>query len=111
MTMWRELIVAVLLFLGVGIVLLCCLGVLVMRGAFNRLHYLGPASIIAPLAIAAAVVFNEALSASGIKAILVALTLLVISPILTHATARAAYIRKFGGLKLRGDDDEKSEAL
>src|SRR6266545_5020513 len=69
---------------------------LVMRDAYDRLHFTAPATTIAPLAIAAAVVLEESLSAAGIKALLVALVLLATNPVLTHATARAARVRALG---------------
>ena len=105
----RGVLVAALLVVGVGVTLASCVGVLVMRNAYDRLHYNAPATTIAPLAIAAAVVLEERLSAAGIKALLVALALLVTNPVLTHATARAARIRQFGewtvqeGEKLEGE--------
>jgi len=89
----RELAVLALLALGVGVTLLSCLGVLVMRDAYDRLHYTAPAGVLAPPAIAAAVVLEERLSAAGIKAVLVALVLVATNPVLGHATARAARIR------------------
>jgi monovalent cation/proton antiporter MnhG/PhaG subunit len=92
----RGLLVAALLVVGVGVTLASCIGVLVMRDAYDRLHYTAPATTIAPLAIAAAIVLEERLSAAGIKALLVALALLVTNPVLTHATARAARIRQLG---------------
>jgi len=86
--------VAVLVGLGVVIELGCCIGVLVMDDAYDKLHYLGPAAIVGPLFIAAAVVVAEALSQAGIKALLTAVLLIVASPVLSHATARALYIRQ-----------------
>jgi multicomponent Na+:H+ antiporter subunit G len=91
-----DVVVAALLVVGVGVTLISCLGVLVMRNAYDRLHFTSPATTIAPLAIAAAVVVEERLSAAGIKALLIALVLLVTNPVLTHATARAGRIREFG---------------
>jgi hypothetical protein len=38
----RDAVIAILLIGGVGIELLCCVGVLVMRGAYARLHYGAP---------------------------------------------------------------------
>jgi multicomponent Na+:H+ antiporter subunit G len=90
------ILVAALLVVGVGVTLASCVGVLVMGDAYDRLHFTAPATTIAPLAIAAAIVLEERLSAAGIKALLVALVLLVTNPVLTHATARAARIRQFG---------------
>ena len=89
-----DIIVNVLLVFGVAVELVCCLGVLVMDGAYDKLHYLGPAAIVGPLAIAAAVVVRESFSQAGIKALLTAGLLIVASPVMSHATARALYIRQ-----------------
>jgi multicomponent Na+:H+ antiporter subunit G len=103
----RELAVVVLLAFGVGVTLLSCLGVLVMRDPYDRLHYTGPAAVLTPVAIAAAVVLEEQLSAAGIKALLIALVLVVTNPVLGHATARAARIRQFGEWRVR--EEERNE--
>jgi monovalent cation/proton antiporter MnhG/PhaG subunit len=89
-----SIAVAALLTFGVAVELACCVGVLVMDDAYDKLHYLGPATIVGPLAIAAAVVVRESLSQAGIKALLTAGLLIVASPVLSHATARALYIRQ-----------------
>ena len=91
-----ELAVAALLTLGVAVTWLSCLGVLLMRDPYDRLHYTAPASVLAPVPIAAAVVVTEGLSAAGIKALLVAFVLVATNPVLGHATARAARIRERG---------------
>jgi monovalent cation/proton antiporter MnhG/PhaG subunit len=101
-----DLAVAALLVVGVGVTLFSCVGVLAMRDAYDRLHYTAPATTVAPVAIAAAVVLEERLSAAGIKAVLVALALLVTNPILTHATARAARIRQFGEWTVQEAEEE-----
>jgi len=90
------LAVAALLALGVAVTWLSCLGVLLMRDPYDRLHYTAPAAALAPVPIAAAVVVTEGLSAAGIKAVLVAMVLVGTNPVLGHATARAARIREHG---------------
>lgn len=102
----RELAVAALLVVGVAVTLLSCVGVLVMRDAYDRLHYTTPAATLAPVAIAVAVVLEERLSAAGIKALLVALVLVVTNPVLGHATARAARVREFGEWTIRDEERE-----
>jgi monovalent cation/proton antiporter MnhG/PhaG subunit len=89
-----SIAVDVLLTFGVAVELACCVGVLVMDDAYDKLHYLGPATIVGPVAIAAAIVVRESLSQAGIKALLTAGLLIVASPVLSHATARALYIRQ-----------------
>jgi multicomponent Na+:H+ antiporter subunit G len=103
----RELAVAALLVVGVGATFLSCVGVLVMRDAYDRLHYTAPAATIAPVAFAVAVVLEERLSAAGIKAVLVALVLLITNPVLGHATARAARIRELGEWTIREEEREE----
>jgi monovalent cation/proton antiporter MnhG/PhaG subunit len=89
-----SILVDVLLAFGVGVELLCCLGMLVMEDAYDKLHYLGPAGIVGPLAIAGAIVTRESFSQAGVKALLTAALLVVSGPVLSHAAARALYIRQ-----------------
>ncbi|MDQ3965168.1 MAG: monovalent cation/H(+) antiporter subunit G [Actinomycetota bacterium] len=103
-----DILVAVLLILGVGIELVCCLGVLVMRGVYDRLHYTGPASFGAVLIAAAVVIREGLLSQIGAKAVLIAVVLLVVSPVLVHATARAARLRERGELQAQPNEVEES---
>ena len=90
-----HILTVVLLVAGVAVVVLCCVGVLVMRGAYARLHYAAPAGLGA-LLLAVAIVVREGFSLIGDKALLVAVFLLVSSPVLSHVTARAARIRELG---------------
>jgi multicomponent Na+:H+ antiporter subunit G len=88
----RDAAVTVLLVGGVALELLCCAGVLLMRGAFDRLHFAG-ATTAGALLIGAAVVVRDSFSLIGSRAILTGAFLLVSSPVLTHATARALHAR------------------
>jgi monovalent cation/proton antiporter MnhG/PhaG subunit len=100
-----EVLVWALLGLGGTVQLLAVIGVLVAGDVYDRLHFTGPASIFAPLALALAVVIDEGpLSQAGLKSALVALLLMALSPILVHATARAARIRERGGLEIVADE-------
>jgi multicomponent Na+:H+ antiporter subunit G len=89
-----SIIIDALLVFGVAVELACCVGVLVMDDAFDKLHYLGPAAIVGPSVVAVAVLIRSPLSQSGVKAVLTAVLMMVASPVLTHATARALYIRR-----------------
>lgn len=102
--MLREVVVVVLLAGGVALELACCLGVLVMRGPYDRLHYAGAASFGAVL-LAVAVVAQEGFSLVGNKALLLAAFLLVSSPVLVHATGRAARIRERGDLRVAPSEE------
>jgi multicomponent Na+:H+ antiporter subunit G len=104
-----EVVVAVLLGIGVASILLSCTGVLLMRDALDRLHFTAPASTIAPVCLAAAVLVEEPLSSAGIKAVLVAVLIVVTTPVLTHATARAFRIRQEGRWKVHPHELETPE--
>ena len=95
-----ALVVALLLAVAVGIELLCCLGVLVMRDVFDRLHYLGPATTLGPLALVVAVLVEHSSAQAIIKILLIGMVLIFTGPVLTHAIARAARVRERGGLDL-----------
>jgi multicomponent Na+:H+ antiporter subunit G len=86
----RDLIVDVLLALGVGATLICCVGVLVMRNAFDRLHYSSAATTVGPVLIGAAVFVRESVSAGGLETIAIVSFLLLLNPVVEIATARAA---------------------
>jgi multicomponent Na+:H+ antiporter subunit G len=89
-----------LLVVGVAAQLTAVLGVLVAADVYDRLHFIGPGSLFGPAAFALAVVIDEGpLSQAGLKAIVVALVLLGLGPVLVHATARAAYVREKGALE------------
>jgi monovalent cation/proton antiporter MnhG/PhaG subunit len=104
----QDVVVGVLLAVGTLSVLLSCVGVVVMRTALDRLHFTAPAGTIAPVLFAAAVLVEEPLSSAGVKAVIVAVLIVVTTPSLSHATARAARIREHGRFKLVPDDEEGS---
>jgi monovalent cation/proton antiporter MnhG/PhaG subunit len=86
----RDLIVDVLLALGVGAELICCLGVLLMRNAFDRLHYSSAATTVGPVLIGAAVLVRESVSAGGLQTIATITLVFLLNPVVEIATARAA---------------------
>jgi multisubunit Na+/H+ antiporter MnhG subunit len=83
----------VLVSLATAVLVTCSIGVAISRTVYDRIHMLGPASMLGSPLVAAAVVTREGLSPLGIKAMLVTLLLWVAGPVLAHATARAAAIR------------------
>ena len=100
-----DILVILLLILGVVFVLVSALGVLVMRGTFNRLHYTDTAGFGAVL-FAAAIVVREGFSEISVKAVLLAVTFLVFSPVLAHVLGRAARLRERGDLRARSHEAE-----
>jgi multicomponent Na+:H+ antiporter subunit G len=92
----KDALIGALLVLAVLVQLGCCVGLLVMPNLPDRLHFLTPASSLAPALVAGAVVAKESLDHQGIVAILVALFLMVFTPVISHATARAARVARSG---------------
>lgn len=90
-----TVVVNVFLWLGVALLLICSLGLLLMRSPYDRLHYVGGASW-AVLPISLAILVRESWSLIGDKALLIAILLVVLSPVMGHATARAGRIRDRG---------------
>jgi multicomponent Na+:H+ antiporter subunit G len=92
-------LVWVLLAVGVAAQIVGVVGILVAADVYDRLHFIGPSGIFGPACVAVAVVIDEGpLSQAGLKSLLVAFIVLALSPVLIHATARAAYVRERGGL-------------
>ena len=104
----RHIISDVFLWLGVAVILIACLGVLVLRDVYDRLHFSSPTSLGA-LCIAVAVLVKDSFSTVGDKAILVAVFLIVTAPIVTHATARAARIATSGDWRPAEEDEVEVE--
>jgi multisubunit Na+/H+ antiporter MnhG subunit len=92
----REILADVLLGLAVAIVLASVVGILVMRDAYQKLHYLTPAALVAPLIVGLAVLAQSGLTENTAETWLALLFIMVASPFLSHATIRAARIREKG---------------
>jgi multicomponent Na+:H+ antiporter subunit G len=86
----RDVVTWGLVAAGVAIQVFACLGVVLMRDALDRLHYVG-ASAVGIALVAAGVIVAEGPSLIGLKALLTAAFLLVTGPVLAHATARAIH--------------------
>ena len=99
----RDIVVDVFLIAGVALVLVSCLGALVFDAAHDRLHFGSPA-VLGGIFIAVAVVVKESFSLVGDKAILIALFLLVASPMVTHAVGRAARTARRGTWRIGPDE-------
>lgn len=94
--MARDVAVDVLLGLAVLVTAAASVGVLVMRDASQKLHYVTPISVVAPVLVALAVLVRSGASDRSAVAWLTVLFLVLASPVLSHATMRAARIRTQG---------------
>ncbi len=89
-------VVEVLLAICVVSAWICCLGIVILKDFYERLHYMATVSTVSMIALLAAVVVEEGWGQATIKTILIALVVFVMNAVLTHATARAARIRELG---------------
>jgi monovalent cation/proton antiporter MnhG/PhaG subunit len=103
----KEVFIDALLVIGVGVQVLSCVGVWLMRDVYQRLHYSAAATTLGPVAIATAVVLREALSEAGIESVLTGVVLLTGGALLTHATGRAARIGEHDGWDILPDEVEQ----
>jgi monovalent cation/proton antiporter MnhG/PhaG subunit len=88
--------VDVLLAAGVVAQLVCCLGVLLARTAFDRLHYAGAGSTVGPILIMVAILILHGSASEDLQTIAAVLVLVIASPVAVHALARAARQAYFG---------------
>ena len=104
------MIINILLYAAVATGLFSAIGLLVMKGLNERLHYLAPPSTLTVFLIAAAIAVQEGFSQATAKAILSAVALALMNPVLTHATARAARIREYGHWVSRPEERPRKES-
>jgi multicomponent Na+:H+ antiporter subunit G len=93
MSLWREITVDVLVGVAVTLNLLSAIGVMVMKDAYQRLHYLAPPSSLCPFLLTIALFVGVPDHQAGFKMLLVLVLVNAINGVVTHATARAARIR------------------
>jgi multisubunit Na+/H+ antiporter MnhG subunit len=90
----HEIAVHVLVWTAVATELVCCIGIVAARDVFARLHYSAAAGTLGPVLVAVAIAVEEGVrSVAASAALVAAVFLLVGSPAVTIATARAARAR------------------
>jgi multisubunit Na+/H+ antiporter MnhG subunit len=104
----RHIAAVVLLVGGVAIEVVAVLGVVVMRDALDRLHYVGLAGFGA-LLVGGAIMLRAGFSLIGDKAVLTGVVLVALSPVLVHASARSLRIRAHGDWREGIDEHREDE--
>jgi multisubunit Na+/H+ antiporter MnhG subunit len=92
----REVVADCLLGLAVAVVLASSVGILVMRDAYQKLHYVTPAALVAPIVVGLAILAQSGLTANTAETALALVFIVIAGPFLSHATIRAARIRETG---------------
>ena len=95
---------AALLFAGIAVELLCCLGLLRMRSVYDRLHYLAPATFVGPLLIALAIVIRFQSLLMALKALTILTVLSITGPVVSRVLARAARVREARSIGIAPDE-------
>ena len=106
--MAREIVADILLGLAVLTVASASLGVLVMPDAYQKLHYVTPAALIAPALVAGAVFVQAGLVENTGETLVALLVMVIVAPYLSHATIRAIRVREVGDW--RPDRDARTSA-
>jgi monovalent cation/proton antiporter MnhG/PhaG subunit len=88
--------VDVLLALCVLFALVSAIGLWAMRDPFQRLHFLALPSGFSALFVTVAVLLHDPQKQAALKVAITALVLFAMNAVLTHATARAAWLRAHG---------------
>lgn len=99
--MARTIVADILLGLAVATVLSAAVGVLVMRDAYDKLHFVTPAALVAPALVALAVLVQAGLVVNTGETCLALLLMVIAGPFISHATVRAIRIREKGDWRLR----------
>jgi multisubunit Na+/H+ antiporter MnhG subunit len=97
--MARDVLADVLLGLAVLVVAGASLGVLLMRDAYQKLHFVTPAALVAPVLVALAVLVQTGLDENTGETCLALFFLAIAGPYLSHATMRALRVRETGDWK------------
>jgi monovalent cation/proton antiporter MnhG/PhaG subunit len=105
MTTGHPILIGVLLGLAVALCVLCAVGLCVARDPYQRLQFCAPVASVAMPIFALAVWIDDPNWQSRIKATLIAIALLLMNSVISHATARAVRIREIGHWP--STDDEK----
>ena len=92
----KEVFSDILLGLAVLIVLTSAIGVLVMRDAYQKLHFVSPAGLVAPALVALAVMVQHGVYENTGETFLALFFMIIAGPFISHATIRAIRIREKG---------------
>lgn len=91
--MAHPILSGILLGLAVALIMLCSIGLMVMRDPFQRLQFSSPVTTLAMFFIVVVVWVEDSEWQSRIKATLIGLIIFLMNSALSHATARAIRIR------------------
>jgi len=96
----KDIVADILLGLAVLIVIGASVGVLIMRDAYQKLHFVTPAALVAPALVALAILVQVGLFENTGETFLALLFMVIAGPFLSHPTIRAIRVREKGDWRL-----------
>jgi multisubunit Na+/H+ antiporter MnhG subunit len=105
----KDVFSDILLGLAVLIVLASAVGVLAMRDAYQKLHFVTPAAMVAPALVALAVMVQHGVYEMTGESFLALFFMIIAGPFISHATIRAIRVREKGDWRPRRGDAAPGE--
>lgn len=90
----------IFLALAVLVTLGSSLGVAAMRDVYQKVHYVTPAALVAPLCVALAIMIQKGWYENTTQTYLALFFMAITGPFLSHATMRAARVRETGDWRI-----------
>ena len=97
----KDVFSDILLGLAVLIVVASAFGVLAMRDAYQKLHFVTPAALVAPALVALAVLVQHGAYENTGESFLALFFMIIAGPFISHATIRAIRVREKGDWRPR----------
>ena len=94
--MIAQIAIDALLAIAVVVAVLSAVGLAVMRDPYQKLHFIAPPASLSVLCIVVALFIGEKEKLAAGKAVLISFLLYFMNAVITHATARAHYVREKG---------------
>ncbi|MGH9045137.1 MAG: monovalent cation/H(+) antiporter subunit G [Acidimicrobiales bacterium] len=107
--MLQDIFSDICLGLAAVLVVLCTVGVVVMRDPAQKLHFVAPASMLSPFLVALAVLIKQGWFENTAMAWLALGFMIVGSPYLSHATIRAIRVHQSGDWRPQRSGSQGSE--
>jgi multisubunit Na+/H+ antiporter MnhG subunit len=92
----KDVFSDILLGAAVLVVLGAAVGVLVMRDAYQKLHFVTPVALVAPVMVALAILVQMGVYENTGETFLALFFLVIAGPFVSHATIRAIRVREKG---------------
>lgn len=92
----KDIFADICLGLAAALVVGSSIGILVMRDVYQKLHYITPAALVAPLLVAIAVLIHQGYYENTTETWLALFFVSISGPFVTHAILRAAHFRETG---------------